>query len=146
MHASQKETEQTKDYSIFEYHLIPTIEFKQELLSMGTNVEVLAPQKLRDEIKDDIRITQRRIVSNANLELIMLYFRIGKFIAENNGYGKNFINILAMEFKIAFPKMKGFSSRNLSRMFLFYKEYKDMANLPTVLANLPWSYNYGRCY
>ena len=98
------------------------------------------------EIKDDIRITQRRIVSNANLELIMLYFRIGKFIAENNGYGKNFINLLAMEFKIAFPKMKGFSSRNLSRMFLFYKEYKDMANLPTVLANLPWSYNYGWCY
>ena len=59
LHASQKETEQTKDYSIFEYHLIPTIEFKQELLSMGTNVEVLAPQKLRDEIKDDIREMQK---------------------------------------------------------------------------------------
>lgn len=95
-----------------------------------------------DKIKDDIRITQRRVVSNANLELIMLYFRIGKFIYDNNSYGKNFINILALELKVAFPKMRGFSSRNLSRMYLFYKEYKDIVNLPTVLANLPWSYNY----
>ena len=61
---------------------------------------------------------ERRIVSNANLELIMLYFRIGKFIAENNGYGKNFINILAMELKIAFPKLNS-CLFSLSVNFLF---------------------------
>ena len=38
--------------------------------------------------------------------------------------------------------MKGLSSRNLSRMRVFYKEYKDMQNLPMSLANLPWSHNY----
>jgi predicted DNA-binding transcriptional regulator YafY len=54
LHSSQKEIEQTNDYSIFEYHLIPTIDFKQELLSMGSNVEVLTPLKLREEMRDDI--------------------------------------------------------------------------------------------
>ena len=38
--------------------------------------------------------------------------------------------------------MKGLSPRNLSRMRVFYKEYKDLQNLPTSLANLPWSHNY----
>ena len=54
LHSSQKEIEQTNDYSIFEYHLIPTIDFKQELLSMGSNVEVLTPQNLREEMREEI--------------------------------------------------------------------------------------------
>lgn len=55
LHKSQKETERNNDYSIFEYYLIPTIDFKQELLSMGANVEVITPQGLRDEIKNEIQ-------------------------------------------------------------------------------------------
>ena len=38
--------------------------------------------------------------------------------------------------------MKGLSSRNLSRMKSFYREYKDMAILPVTLAKLPWTHNY----
>ena len=38
--------------------------------------------------------------------------------------------------------MKGLSTRNLARMRKFYKEYKDISNLPVVLANLPWTHNY----
>jgi predicted nuclease of restriction endonuclease-like (RecB) superfamily len=38
--------------------------------------------------------------------------------------------------------MKGFSARNLSRMRVFYKEYKDIQNWPPALANLPWTHNY----
>ena len=55
LHSSQKEIEKTNDYSIFEYYLIPTIEFKQELLSMGANVEVPSPQNLREEIKNELK-------------------------------------------------------------------------------------------
>jgi len=38
--------------------------------------------------------------------------------------------------------MKGLSPRNLSRMRVFYKEYKDISKLPVVLAKLPWTHNY----
>ena len=33
-----------------ELKLVPTFDFKQELLSHGSSVEVLAPEELRDDI------------------------------------------------------------------------------------------------
>lgn len=50
LHHSQEETEATHDYSIFEYYLRPTFDFKQELLSHGPWVEVLSPEWLRSDI------------------------------------------------------------------------------------------------
>ena len=35
----------------FSYRLVPTYDFEQEILSKMGNVEVLAPQWLRDEMK-----------------------------------------------------------------------------------------------
>lgn len=95
-----------------------------------------------ENIKKDIKNTRFKIIENANIELINLYFRLGKIIYENSKYGNNFINELSIELKLEFPNMKGLSSRNLSRMRVFYKEYKDMKNLPVPLANLPWTHNY----
>ena len=54
LHQSQKETETDDDYSIFEYLLCPTYDFKQEILSHGHVVEVLTPKWFREEIMDDI--------------------------------------------------------------------------------------------
>ena len=55
MHPSQKEVETREesgnDYSVFELKLYPyAFEFKQELFSRIDQIEVLAPQKLRDEM------------------------------------------------------------------------------------------------
>ena len=50
MHESQRETERTADYSIFEYRLRPTFDFQQEILWNGEDVEVLEPLWLRKEI------------------------------------------------------------------------------------------------
>lgn len=52
IHHSQKEIETTEDYSIFEMYLSPEWDFKQELLSRADQIEVLAPQSLRDWMKD----------------------------------------------------------------------------------------------
>lgn len=52
LHHSQTEVESTDAYSIFEYRLCPTFDFRQKLLSLGETVEVLAPQALRDEIDE----------------------------------------------------------------------------------------------
>lgn len=95
-----------------------------------------------ENIKNDIKSTRFRIIENSNKELLYLYFRLGKIIEENSKYGNNFINELSIELKLEFPNMKGLSPRNLSRMRAFYKEYKDVSNLPVPLANLPWTHNY----
>ena len=56
LHDSQKKVEEESDesYSIYRYHLAPTFDFKQELLSRGPAVEVLEPKDFREEIMDDI--------------------------------------------------------------------------------------------
>ncbi len=95
-----------------------------------------------ENIKNDIKSTRFKIIENANLELLNLYLRLGKIMDENSKYGSNFINELSIELKLEFPNMKGLSPRNLSRMRVFYKEYKDVENLPMALANLPWAHNY----
>lgn len=95
-----------------------------------------------ETIKNDIKSTRLRVMENANKELLYLYFRLGKVIDENSKYGNNFINELSIELKLEFPDVKGLSPRNLSRMRAFYKEYKDIENLPVSLANLPWTHNY----
>lgn len=56
LHDSQKklEEESNESYSIYRYHLVPTFDFKQELLSRGPAVEVLESKEFREEIMDDI--------------------------------------------------------------------------------------------
>jgi hypothetical protein len=51
LHHSQRETEQAEDYSIFELRLTPTYDFIQAVLAMGNEVEVLAPEYVRREIR-----------------------------------------------------------------------------------------------
>jgi hypothetical protein len=45
--------ERNDEYSIFEYHLCPTFDFRQKLLSMGGTVEVLAPAKLIAKVSEE---------------------------------------------------------------------------------------------
>ena len=53
LHDSQVLVERTAGYSIFEYHLVPTYDFRQEILSHGPDMEVLEPEDFREEIKKD---------------------------------------------------------------------------------------------
>jgi predicted DNA-binding transcriptional regulator YafY len=55
LHHSQQIIERTPAYSILQYRLVPTYDFRQELLSHGPNVEVLEPEDLREEMKTAIR-------------------------------------------------------------------------------------------
>lgn len=51
-HSSQKETDPIDGWPVFTYRLVPTYDFKQEILSYGANVEVLEPESLRKEMAD----------------------------------------------------------------------------------------------
>ena len=92
-------------------------------------------------IKTEIDNTQVLIMSDANIRLINLYFRIGKIIYENAKWGNKFIEELEKEIKLSLPNIKGFSARNLNRMKKFYIEYKDYSILPPAVAKLPWTHN-----
>lgn len=54
LHDSQEPLESTPDYTVFRYYLVPTYDFRQEILSHGPAVEVLEPEDFREEIKADI--------------------------------------------------------------------------------------------
>ena len=55
LHSSQEEIRANDEYTIFEYHLKPTYEFKQELLSHGGDVVVLEPESLRKEMIEKVK-------------------------------------------------------------------------------------------
>lgn len=54
LHASQTEIERQEQYSIFRFNIVPSFEFKQELRKHGSVLEVLKPQWLRDEFRNDL--------------------------------------------------------------------------------------------
>ncbi len=54
LHHTQQQVESTPDYSILEYTLRPTLDFRQQLLSLGAELEVLSPTWLRELMKKDI--------------------------------------------------------------------------------------------
>ena len=56
LHDSQSKIaeESNGEYTVYRYHLAPTFDFKQELLSRGPAVQVLAPEAFRLEVIDDV--------------------------------------------------------------------------------------------
>ena len=55
LHWTQKRIKETDEYSIFTVNLRPTFDFRQEILSMGSDVEVLSPDWFRDDIATAIK-------------------------------------------------------------------------------------------
>lgn len=91
-----------------------------------------------DNIKQDIINTRKRILLNSNNEMVLMYYRIGKSILENNKYGSKFISNLSSDLKLQFPDIKGLSERNLRYMQKFAKEFEYDIILQRNIAKLPW--------
>ena len=49
LHQSQEIIEETPEYTVFKYFLTPDWDFRQDVLSFGTRVEVLEPERVRKE-------------------------------------------------------------------------------------------------
>ena len=54
LHPTQEEIETRPDYSVFRYRLKPTLDFKLEILSRGSQIEVISPESFRREIAEEI--------------------------------------------------------------------------------------------
>ena len=98
-------------------------------------------QEIINSIKKAITKTQIEIMNDANKKLVNLYYNIGKILEENSNWGNKFIDNIALELKITFPNLKGFSVRNLKYMKSFYKEYKEDEEFVHLSAQLPWKHN-----
>lgn len=75
LHHSQVEVERNDEYSIFEYQLCPTFDFRQKILSMGGAVGVLAPIKLREMICEEAKAA---VSSNTTAVLPEYKFKVYK--------------------------------------------------------------------
>ncbi|MBN1423282.1 DUF1016 family protein [Candidatus Fermentibacteria bacterium] len=78
------------------------------------------------DIKGRIRAAQLKAVMSANRELILLYWDIGRMIAERQeeqGWGAAVIPRLSHDIRSELPEVKGFSERNIGYMIRFAREY-----------------------
>lgn len=95
-------------------------------------------------IKERIQSAQIRAVVVVNRELILLYWEIGSEIARRQnaeGWGTKVIEKLAQDLKRSFPRMQGFSSRNLQYMKTFAEAWPELAIAQQLAAQLPWFHN-----
>ena len=60
LHYSQEIIEEKPEYTVFKYFLTPDYDFKQDVLSFGTSVEVLEPERVRKEIGETVNALNRR--------------------------------------------------------------------------------------
>ena len=94
-----------------------------------------------ENIKAQIRSAQHKAILNANKEMLILYWNIGKVINENSTWGSKFLRNLSKEIINEFPSAKGFSVSNLKNMAKFYREYSDVEIGQMPSAQIPWSHN-----
>ena len=66
-------------------------------------------------------------MKGVNQEQLALYYGIGRYLSQNSRegfWGKDAISTISRQLSIEMPGLKGFSSRNLRNMRLFYEEWK----------------------
>ncbi|MDR1748787.1 MAG: PDDEXK nuclease domain-containing protein [Spirochaetaceae bacterium] len=92
-------------------------------------------------VKEQIKAAQYAAVLGANVEMLTLYWNIGKVIIGNIEWGNKFVENLSRDIKAEFPKAKGYSIRNLTYMRKFAETYPDVSILQHTVAKLPWRNN-----
>lgn len=93
------------------------------------------------QLKSQIVQSQQRATLAVNAELVQLYARIGREILERQhqkGWGTKVIDRLALDLKVAFPDMRGWSTRNLKYMAFFAQHCPDGQFGQQAAAQLPW--------
>ncbi len=83
-------------------------------------------------IKQRVTQGQQRAIYSANEEMLHMYWDIGNMLTKSqkaNGWGKKTLERLSVDMKNEFPKIKGFSVRNMQCMIQFYEEYNKELTL-----------------
>jgi len=94
-----------------------------------------------NEIKVKIYEAHRNALISANREIISLYWNVGKMINERNSWGSKFVQNLSRDIALDFPRLQGFSKRNMQYMAKFNVIYPDFEFVQRALHKLPWRTN-----
>jgi len=104
----------------------------------------IVSRSLIEDIRNLIDAAKARVAIKVNQEMTLLYWNVGKRVyedilkADRAGYGEQIISILAEQLSAEYGK--GFSTRNLTYMIEFYKNFQDAHILQTLSAKLTWSH------
>ncbi|MCK9234253.1 MAG: DUF1016 N-terminal domain-containing protein [Acholeplasmataceae bacterium] len=103
------------------------------------NIEQLQTAFIAD-IKQKIRLAQYEALKVVNVQLINLYWEIGKAISEKQAesWGETIVPTLSKELQREFPGIGGFSVGNLWLMTQFYSEYQVDENLAPLVREIGW--------
>jgi predicted nuclease of restriction endonuclease-like (RecB) superfamily len=103
-------------------------------------IEIVQLQFIAD-IKEKVRQAQYEALKSVNVQLINLYWELGKSISEKQtlGWGKSIVPALSKELQNEFPEIGGFSTGNLWLMAQFYTEYQEDINLVPLVREISWS-------
>jgi predicted nuclease of restriction endonuclease-like (RecB) superfamily len=100
---------------------------------------------LLTKIKTRIRQAQTRAAFSANIEMVRMYWEIGKMIdarQKDEGWGSGVLPRLAKDLRNELPEVKGFSVTNLKLMVQFYKEYQSINLIgQQPVGQIPWAHN-----
>ena len=94
-----------------------------------------------ENIKSEIKAAQYRAAIHVNADMLLLYHDIGCVINEHKAWGNKFIDNLATDIRMAFPKSKGYSVRNLKYMAKFAETYPNREFVQQVVAQIPWGHH-----
>jgi len=97
--------------------------------------------EILNDVKSRIKTAQYKAVLGANIEMLTLYWNIGKVIIDNTKYGTKFVENLSRDILSEFPNIEGFSVRNLKYMRKFSEVYPDFQKVQQGVALLPWKNN-----
>lgn len=91
--------------------------------------------QLLSQVKRRVAMAQQRAIYAANEEMLHMYWDIGEMLEKSqmaDGWGKKTLERLAVDLKNEYPKVKGFSTRNMYCMMQFYEEYNKELTLPKI--------------
>ena len=87
-------------------------------------IDINEYKEIFSSIKNEILNSQYRAMQVVNVEMIYMYWNIGKIISNNIKWGNKFVDNLAIDLKLEFPDITGFSPRNIRYMRKFADEYQ----------------------
>ena len=97
-----------------------------------------------EAIKKRIRTAQIKAALAANAQLVLHYWEIGRDILasqKREGWGTRVIDRLAADLQREFPKLSGYSARNLKYMRAFAQAWPDREIVQQLAAQIPWGQN-----
>jgi predicted nuclease of restriction endonuclease-like (RecB) superfamily len=115
-------------------------------------------KKWLSELKLRIRQSQIKAAVKVNVELLKLYWSLGKDIVSkqaNSQWGDGLVKQLSIDLKREFPNVQGFSERNIKyirQWYLFYNEHNTIGqqavaqletteDLQQLVTQIPWGHN-----